>query len=280
MRSYRTFAPLADAGTAVLEDGHLWLQEFVPGPVLGVSMDDSGLLTFGVGGEEFATPPPSLARAVAHVRRRFDRDRLRDGVDDVTDFVFFGIAARNEGRAYEWADVAPFLGIDIWSETEGRYAAPDVSERVFSTIGLDPLPAFRKEVPTDHFDPDGYVVPSSHWDDRPAAGVVVRNKAGPIAIHGYDSPTRDPVDDDDLESCVKGLVSPNLDRVLTELGADPRTVDVDVLAERLFAVVARVGYHRLAPQLERNPDRVRDAVGSAVRSLVRTRVTDGESSHG
>lgn len=272
IRPYRDLKPLEEAADTVLGGGHLWLQEYVPGPVLAVAMDESGLLRFGSDGRPLDDPPPSLARAVDHVRRSFDRDRFRAGVEDVTEFVFYGVATRNEGREYAWADVAPFLGLDIWTESRGRYVAPDVAERVFESINLDPVPAFAKEVPTAEFTPVTYEPPVSHWNDGPAAGVLVRNKGGGVGLHGYE-PTADGDPGEDPSTVIKTAVSRHVDRVLAELGADAATVDPDVLADRMFAVVARVAYGPLRGPLETRPEGVRDDVGRTVRSLLRARVT-------
>ncbi|MFB6125122.1 MAG: hypothetical protein ABEJ59_04100 [Halanaeroarchaeum sp.] len=275
MRPYRSLPTLADA-PEVLDGGHLWLQEYVPGPVLAVAVEESGLLRFGIDGREIEPPPPSLERSVEHLRRTFDRDRFREGVDDVTEFVFYGTVTRNEGHPYEWSDLAPFLGLDIWSAEEDRYVAPDVAERVFAAVGVDPLPAFRKELPVSQFDPERYTVPESHWDDRQAAGVVVRNKSGGMGLlrTATFSPATDPPDE--LETVVLPLVSQHIDRILVELGTDVCAVDVDVLTDRIRAVVARVAYADLAPLLESRPEAFQETVGDAVRSIVRMRVSDGE----
>lgn len=275
MRPYRSLPPLAEAPD-VLDGGHLWLQEYVPGPVLAVAVEESGLLRFGLEGRVIETPPPSLERSIEHLRRTFDRDRFRAGVDDVTEFVFYGTATRNEGRTYEWSDLAPFLGIDIWSAAEDRYVAPDVAERVFAAVGIDPLPAFRKELPASQFDPERYTVPESHWDDRQAAGVVVRNKSGAIGLVRTEqvSPTTDPPED--LETVVLPLVSQHIDRILVELGTDVCAVDVDVLTDRIRAVIARVAYADLAPVLESRPAAFRETVADAVRSIVQMRVSDAD----
>jgi len=272
MRPYRTLSPLEDAPAGFLDGGNLWLQEFVTGPVLAVTMDESGLLSFSEGGRPLDEPPPSMTRAVEHVRRSFDRDRFRRGVEDVTDFVFYGIATRNEGREYEWGDVAPFLGLDIWTESRERYVAPDVTERVFETINLDHVPAYAKEVPTNEFSPAGYERPVSHWNDGPAAGVIVRNKGRGVALFGYDGPA-DPVGEVDLDAAVRPPVSQHLDRILVELGANAVTVDPDLLADRMYAVTARVAYTSLQSALTKRPEAVRDAVEKAVRSILRTRAT-------
>jgi len=271
MRPYPPIPSLEDGASDVLDGGHLWLREYVPGPVVGIRVTEAGMLEFVTRSGPIDDPPPSLAHAVHHVRRSFDRDRLREGVEDVTEFVFYGIATRNEGREYEWADMAPFLGLDIWADRKERFVAPDVSERVFQTIGLDPVPAFRKEVPARQFSPDTYDVPTSHWHDTPAAGVLVHNKRGDVAMLGYDPADLTPPPEKDVESIVQSAVHRYADRMLDEMGADVTTVDVDVFADRLWSVVARVCYVHLQRVLETDPDAVRSTVGSVVRSLVRAR---------
>lgn len=270
MRPYPPIPPLETVEDDVLDGGHLWLREYVPGPVMAITVTEAGMLEFATGSGPIDDPPPSLTHAVEHVRRSFDRDRLRAGVEDVTEFVFYGIATRNEGREYEWVDMAPFLGIDIWADRKDRFVPPDVAERVFQTIGLDPLPAFRKEVPARQFAPDAFEIPTSHWHDRPAAGVLVHNKRGDVALHGYETVDPSPPAED-VESIVQSAVSRYADRMLDDMGADVATVDVDVFADRLWSVVTRVSYVHLRSALESDPEAVRSTVGSAVRSLVRTR---------
>lgn len=262
--------PRIEDEEAVLESGHLWLLEYVTGPVIGFSMDESGLLTFASEGAVFDTTPPSLRRAVGHVRDRLDRDGLRAGVEDVSQFVFYGIATRFEGVEYDWNALSPFVGLDIWAESEGRFVSPDVSERVFDAIGLSPIPAFEKELPAREFDPTRREMPNSHWRDGTAAGIIVRNKAGGQAVLRSRSETKttEPVTTD-IAAIVDDAVSRNLRTELERLSATVHTVDVDVVADRLVDRIARVDFAVLREILEEDPDRYRRLVGSSVRREIR-----------
>ncbi|MFW5905217.1 MAG: hypothetical protein ACOCUO_00035 [archaeon] len=268
MHPYPSLQPL-ESTPDVLDGGHLWLQEYLTGPILGFEMDETGLLTFGVDGTEFDTAPPSVRRAVGHVRQSVDRDRLRSGVDDVATFVFFGVATRYEGLEYDWDALPPFVGLDIWAESEGRFVTPDVAERVFNAIGLTPVPAFEKEVPASHFDPNSFDIPTSHWRDGRAAGVVVRNKSGGAAVVERTAAFADASAVSNESVAIEAAVACGFTDALAAMDATVETVDVDALSDSLFERVARVAYHDIADGLDRRPDAVRSDVGSAVRSILR-----------
>ena len=262
----------------VLDGGHLWLQEYPTGKIVGFEMDETGLITFGADGAEFETVPPSLRRAVRQVRASIDRDKLRDGVDDITQFVFFGIATRYEGFNYDWGAVPPFVGLDIWAKSEERYVAPDVAERVFDQIGLTPVAAFEKEVPAAHFDPASYEIPTSHWRDGVAAGVIVRNKRGGTALRENTIAIREIDSVEDETVAIETVVTCAFSTVLTSFDATVDTVDVETLSDRLFERVAREAYDDIADQLDRRPAAVRDEVDSAVRSVLREERAVGDES--
>lgn len=264
MRRYPSLPSIEEA-PAVLDGGHLWLLEYVTGPVLGFSMDESGLMTFGIDGEAFETIPPSIRQSVNHVRDRIDRDSLRAGVDDVSNFVFYGIATRYEGIDYDWDALSPFLGIDIWAGSEDRFVSPDVSERVFDAIGLSPVPAFRKELPAREFDPRRVEFPSSHWRDGPAAGFVVRNKAGGRAVLENPSITLAPATVDDAATTIGEAVDRTFRSELGRLNGTVHTIDVGVIEERVFERIARTKYADLRDRLETDTEDIRRIVGSSVR---------------
>lgn len=277
MHHYPSLRPVQST-PEVLDGGHLWLQEYPTGKIVGFEMDETGLITFGADGAEFEGIPPSLRRAVRHVRTSIDRDTLRDGVDDVTQFVFFGIATRYEGYDYDWEAVPPFVGLDIWAESEERFVAPDVAERVFDQIGLTPVPAFEKEVPAAHFDPASYEIPPSHWRDGKAAGVIVRNKRGGTALREHTTSNGERNGTVDEFVAIETVVTCAFSAVLTALDATVDTVDVEVLSDRLFERVARQAYDDIAAKLDRRPEAVRDNVGSTVRSVLQEERTVAEES--
>ncbi|UWG47721.1 Uncharacterized protein HSRCO_1439 [Halanaeroarchaeum sp. HSR-CO] len=238
--------------------------------MIAFSMDESGLLTFGTEGMIFDTTPLSLRRAVGFVRDRLDRDGLRAGVDDVSQFVFYGIATRYEGIEYDWNALSPFIGLDIWAENEGRFVSPDVAERVFDTIGLTPIPAFRKELPAREFDATAQEMPNSHWRDGAAAGIIVRNKAGGRAVlFPPDDEPSATAPTSDVATTVDDAVSCNLRTELDRLNATVDTVDVDIIADRLVDRIARVDFANLRATLDAEPDRFRQLVSASVRSEIR-----------
>lgn len=171
--------PPADETPAPFESGHLWIQELVVGAPLRFRLEQSGRITFADRERRFEDdPPPSLRATVGHVRERLDREALLAVADDPSAAVFYGVATRNEGVGYDWDRLPPFLGTDIYSTEREGFLPPDVVERSFERVGLDPVNAVEKEVQAAYFDPDEYDLPDSAWYDGPAAGVVIRNKTG------------------------------------------------------------------------------------------------------
>lgn len=270
MRPHPPLGPV-EAGPSLLEDGHLWLYEYVSGPVLAFTMDQSGLLMFALDGEELTRVPPSIRRAVETVRQSIDRDALREGVEDVEQFVFYGFATRFEGIDYEWEHLPAFLGFDIWSETDSRFVAPDVADRVFDAIGLSPLPTFEREVPATRFDPERYGVPTSHWGEGTAAGVLVRNKGHGTAVLRADADGTESTSTNDETVAIQSAVACGLASELEAMDATVESVDVDAVTDHLFERVARVAYRDVATALENRPDDVRSWVGEAVREELRDR---------
>ena len=180
MKRYPSIPPVADAPDDLLT-GHLWLLELIDGWHLRFRMDESGLLRFGDRDADYDDPeslPAAYRHAVRHVRERFDRESLRAAVDDVTDVVFFGVATHRRTVGYDWERLPSFLGHDVWSTATESFRPPDAAKAIFERLGLTPVNAIERERRARDFDPATYAVPSSAWYDGPAAGVVVRNKAG------------------------------------------------------------------------------------------------------
>jgi len=245
MHRFPPVPDVEDAPESLFDGGHLWLQEWVPGGPLRFRLQPSGLLEFGDDRRVFGDEsPPGYRQAVAHVRASFDRQRLRDALDDVSAAVFSGVATRNEGVDYDWTETPPFLGVDVWTP-EGGSRPPDAAEALFEELGLASVNALSKEVRADSFDPESYELPVSAWRDGPAAGVLVRNKTGDRAkLLGdwqqpapYRGDVADLVDDvvteDRIETAVAHL----------EQRGDP--VDVSAVTDRVVAVVAREEFVRV-----------------------------------
>jgi hypothetical protein len=254
MRSFPPVPDVEDAPKSLFGGGHLWLQEWVPGGLLRFRLQASGLLQFGDDQRVFddGTVPPGYQHAVAHVRNGFDRQRLRDALDDVSEAVFFGVATRNEGVEYDWERTPSFLGVDVWTP-DGGFRPPDAAEALFGRLGLTSVNAVAKEVRADSFDPASYEFPASKWRDGPAAGVLVRNKTGDCAklLRDWERPAP-----------YRGAVTALVDEVVTEARVEAAvehleqtdgTAEVATVTDRVVAVVAREAYARAFDDVGKTP---------------------------
>lgn len=244
MQSFPAIPGVDDAPASLFDGGHLWLQEWVDGGLLRFQLQDGGLLRFGDDDRVFdpGAVPVGYRCAVRHVREAFDRDGLRDAVDDPESVVFFGVASRYERATYDWSEMPAFLGFDVWNGADDEFLPPDAVERTFDRLGLTPLKAVTKEVRATDFDPGNYEVPASNWRDGPAAGVLVRNKTGDRAR--IDGPVLgDPPEafEGDVEDAVKAYAT--RDRIEAARSAVGR--DVDQVTDRVVETVAREEYTRL-----------------------------------
>lgn len=263
----RGFPPLPDVDEAPssLLDGHLWLQEWVEGGPLRVQLQSSGMLVFGDDERVFKDVPLGYQHAVRHVRERFERDVLRSALDDVESAVFYGIATHNESLEYDWMDLPPFLGFDVYDRREDRFLPPDSVERLFGRLGLDPLNAVQKELRGSDFDAATYDLPESAWRDGRAAGVLVRNKTGDRAVVSAspnDQSPPEPFTDPPSEIAEAVVTDQRFERARDSV----TTGGSDAVAERLLEIVAREEYARLlGPDATVDVDSLRSAIAEQTR---------------
>lgn len=241
------FPPLPDAADApadLFDRGHLWLQEWVVGGPVRFRVDETGV-TVGDGERVFEPwdEPPGYRHVARHVRERFDASTFLGEVSDPADHVFYGVATRDEGVAYDWDRLPSFLALDVHSPDRG-FLAPDAVERAFDRLGLAPVNALRKEVAARDFHRDRFEVPGSAWYDGPAAGVVVRNKRGQRALvpnpacEVADVPPHSP----DVEAIAETfLTADRIDRTVAEVGGSD-AASVDRVLDRLVETLARERY--------------------------------------
>ncbi|MDZ7687446.1 MAG: hypothetical protein U5J64_01775 [Halobacteriales archaeon] len=126
MKPFPETPPLSDASLS----GHLWIQEAVTGRRLRFQVEQSGLLRFGTDDASTATfdaddAPLPYRRAATFVRDNLDLSALRSAVEDTEKVTFFGTATLYEGVEYDWSELPPFVGVDLWSDERDGYLPPD-----------------------------------------------------------------------------------------------------------------------------------------------------------
>lgn len=258
--------PSASQRPELFDEGHLWIQELVAGAPLRFRLEPSGRITFAGRERRFdGDPPPSYRHAVRHVREHLDREALLAERADPSAVVFAGVATRHEGIDYDWARLPGFLGTDVHAGEQGLLP-PDVVERSFERLGLDPVAAVEKEVQAAYFDPEDYEIPASAWYDGPAAGVVIRNKRGGRAAIRTDS-VRSEVEelDGDADAVAESVVTRERVRRAAKAAGEEDGSDLDAVLERVLEAIWREEHGRL-------PDLDERAFRSAVVERVRERL--------
>lgn len=226
------------------ESGHLWLFEYVTGLPLRVQLQPDGQLRFGTDrrvlrpGEQ----PAAYRPAIRAIRTTFERDTLRDAVEDVTSVTVFGVATCYRGLDYDWDRLPAFLVTDVVSGED--LLGPDELVRSSDRLGLTPLPVVEKERRADAFDPTSEPFPESAFLDAPVAGLDVADKRDTRG-RLHNDPLSGPVDPGfaDIDAAVEALLTDDraggdVDRVrdrivrecygtLTATGIDPDDADFD-----------------------------------------------------
>jgi hypothetical protein len=264
--------PIDEAPAELTEKGHLWLLERIDGAPFRFQVQDSGLIRFGDENRVFHPEeiPIQYHHAVRHVREQLDREALRNAVDAVEDYVFFGVATYRRDIDYDWARLPSVLGTDIWSAADERYLTFDTVENALDRLGLEAVNAVERELPTRDFDPESYAIPKSAWYDGPASGVVVRNKRG----------GRAELLSSDIGTSEAEVTEQTADKIAADLATDERfaeierrlqqrneVVTVDALAERAFEAIVREQYQ---PLVQRSAGIDLDALRAAVATGART----------
>jgi hypothetical protein len=259
-------------------------------------MRTDGRLRFGDAVRPFGDEaPPAYAHVVRYVRETFDREALREAVDDVESVVFFGRAMHRRGVDYEWERTPSFLGTDVWSAAADGYLLPDRVEKIYRRLGFEPLEPIESEVRAADFDPGSYAFPRSAWYDGPVAGVVVRNKTGararllnpavggtPGEPSGVDDAGigADDAGAEDDETAAEAFArryatSDRLAAVARRLREEGRPVTFDALFERTVETITRAQHHRLfGGEQELDRRAFRSAVAARTRAYLAERESD------
>ncbi|QHS18290.1 hypothetical protein GWK26_05110 [haloarchaeon 3A1-DGR] len=270
MHTYPSVPHVENAPDGLLEEGHLWLLEHVDGAHLRFQLRDSGAIRFGDRNRVYQDPadiPAPYRHAVRHVRERLDRDALREAVANVEDVTVFGEATHRHAIDYDWERTPSFLGFDVRSASAG-FLPPDAVERVLEALDLVPVHAVDREVRARDFDPDSCPIPESAYYDGPAAGVVIRDKAGRRAVlphpefSGDAEPPFAAASESGSTPTESGAASTSVpvdahaaadryatrarfERVATRLEEAGRPVTFDALYDRVLEAIAREHHDRL-----------------------------------
>ncbi|MEF8779856.1 MAG: hypothetical protein V5A46_04180 [Haloferacaceae archaeon] len=252
MRSYPETPAIENADDALFEGGHLWIREWIDGAPLRFRLTSSGAVRFGDGVRTFDpnSIPGAYRHATRHVRDRLDRDALADAVDDVGKITFFGVATQRLTVEYDWDRLPSVLGTEVWSD-EGGFLPPDAANRAYERLGLEPVNAFRKEVPPRDFEPSRDAIPNSEWYDGPAAGIEIRNTRGHRGkllnpdLRIGSPPTPEPVSASAPEAARQLAPEDRVRHVANRLRERGITPTVDTLYEYLLDDVLRRHHRRL-----------------------------------
>ncbi|ESS09067.1 MAG: hypothetical protein A07HN63_01277 [uncultured archaeon A07HN63] len=249
MKGFPATPSVADAPDDLLS-GHLWLLELIEGRPLRFQLQASGLLRFGDPETVYDDPegvPLPLRRAVRHIRESLDRAALRAAVNDVAQVVFFGVATTRESVPYELDSMPPFLGTDVWAGDDEAFRPPDAADGIFERLGLEPVNPFEREAHARDFTLDSYESPGSAWYDGPAAGVVLRNKAGHrgilrnTGIETVDEETTDEMTGDvaAADLAERYATADTIESVATTVKQGDEPATVDTVTERLLERIGR-----------------------------------------
>ncbi len=233
--------------------GHLWLTEQIDGAPFRFRLQDTGRIQFGDGRRVYETAtavPDPYQHAVRHVQTRLDRHALERAVGDVDEIVFFTVATQKQTIDYDWERLPSVLGVDIWSETTGRFRPPDAVDAIFDRLGLTPVNVFERERRARDFDPDSYAIPQSAWYDGPPKGVVIRTKQGDRAIlrHPEFEPIAEPepIDASPTACAAQYATQQRFERLASSLADRGQPVTVETLYERTLESITREAGTRLS----------------------------------
>jgi hypothetical protein len=237
--------------------GHVWVQELPTGGTFRFQVAASGLVTFATPERSFDTVtavPAPFRRAATTISDRLDLDALQAATDDPERVTFCGIATRNEGVDYDWDSVPAFVGVDVWSQRQGQFLAPDTATSVFERLELPTLPTIETEVVAAHTDlarfHDETEFPASEWRAGSAAGVLIRDKSGGRgAAWAVDRAVTDPeTEPRSAPALAERYATPaRIDGTVAALQAEEAPLTVDSIRDRLIADLARESYVDLFP---------------------------------
>lgn len=249
MQAFPNVPPAEEADPSVYEEGHLWLLEHVQGAPLRFRLRPSGLLEFGIPNRTVTDPtelPPEYHHATFHIEDRLNRDAIQAALKDPAEVTFLGTATQRRNIEYDWADLPPFLGVDVHMADSTSPYPPDVANAIVEEVGLAPLNPIEREVRPRDFDPIDPGFPPSAWYGGPVAGVLIRNKRGGRALATNAAlQVAEPLATSDAESLATEVAA-RIDALVTDVERADKRINPKRLADRLVATAWRTHHELLS----------------------------------
>ncbi|WP_348611588.1 hypothetical protein [Halobaculum rarum] len=254
--SLRSLAAVSDR---FLDEGHVRIQEYPDGTLIGVRLDDDNRLrvvfpeTSVDGRENYSwvpadSVPPQYDFAIRYLRRRLDRNALHTSVADPTAVTIWGIAVHRRHRGYDWDLAPPVVGLDI--DHPGTALLPHELDRAFDELGLPTLPTLDTEVHVRELSADGVAPPETRWGDGTALGVLYRKKGGGLAVTrapAYQDAPPDPEPiTESAETYAAEVASPEtIASLATTLDSEGQSPTVSAITDRVMDRTLRDQYPRI-----------------------------------
>lgn len=251
MKRHPPTPAIGDAPDALLDGGHLWIQELLSGGPFRFRLQSTGGIEVGDAEGRFrdGEVPLPYEHAVRHVQETLDREALHRAVDDVSSVTFLAVAMHRHAIEYDWHRTPSVLGFDVFDAAKDRYLPPDAVERVYERLGFESVNTVEKEVRAADFDPGTVEMPDSAYYDGPVAGLLVRDKTDNRAVVSNpdieSTVDREPLSTSAEEAAERYATDRRFDRVAAALQTDGRPVTVDALFERTVESILRAAHDRL-----------------------------------
>lgn len=115
-----------------------------------------------------------FADQVEFVRENVDVEKLREYDDGFDGIIIYGEYMEPHTLEYDWENVPPFLGFDVWSIGNEKFLHPDVTKNVIEGINL-PFVEYFDVIEASGWSDYDLEIPKSKYGDVQAEGVVFKN---------------------------------------------------------------------------------------------------------
>ncbi len=120
----------------------------------------------------------NFRRCIEFIRKKWEG--VRDIAPNLSNYIFFGENCIKHTMNYNWEEIPPFLGFDIYNTKTGKYLNYKDVKKIFKNLKLEMVPLIKickvKDIKgiTDKDIPESKY-PSISSQDRQAEGIVYKN---------------------------------------------------------------------------------------------------------